>query len=497
MMQQLMPKQIKSIPVPPTPLRLIESLTQIGYSFHTAIADLVDNSIQADSSEIYIDMCINESDEPYVVICDNGRGMDKKQMIEAMRFGSKEKYSERDLGKFGLGLKTASLSQCRILTIISKPRIQLESKSRLNICKWDINYVYGNDEWHILNPKGSELENHEKLILKTYEEKISNGGTLVIWSDMKEFLPDLYNSDEDKKHRFIVDSTNKLKSHLGLTFHRFLDGTISNKKRLKIFFDEKTIESIDPFCTKEKTRQLDKKEVYFDYGKEGANKSKVVFSPYILPREDQFSSTEVYKKASKQGTWLSCQGFYFYRNGRLLRYGDWSSCATKDRKNILLRVAVDFNEKLDLIFETNISKEKAVIPKKYKSEVSIFLKDWIQEARKRWYGKNNNKGTKPIQRKRYKPIDIENVIEIKTIKNGNKILCNRNPRDNKIIISVPVSHSMSFFLEKKTGRSNKFKNFSISLLLLLEVIKNKRLKREHIPSFNKFKSFFKEEIDDG
>ena len=488
-------KQIKSISVPPAPLRLIESLTQIGYSFHTAIADLIDNSIQADSSEIYIDMCsIHEADQPYVIICDNGRGINKKELIEAMRFGSKEKYSERDLGKFGLGLKTASLSQCRILTIISKPRIRLESKSRLNICKWDINYVYGNNKWQILNPKENELEDHEKLILETYREKMSNGGTLVIWSDMKEFLPDLYSSDKEKRERFLVNSTNKLKSHLGLTFHRFLDGTVSNKKKLKIFFDEQEIESIDPFCTKERTKQLDKKEVYFDYGKKGDNKSKVVFSPYILPREDQFSSVESYKKASKQGTWLSCQGFYFYRNGRLLKYGNWSSCATKDRKNILLRVAVDFNEKLDLSFEINISKERAVIPKKYKNEVSDFLKGWIQKARKRWWGKNESNKIKPkIIRKHYTPIDIKNVIEIKTIKNGNKILCNRSSKDDKITISVPISHSLSDFLEKKTGRSNKFKKLSIGFLLLLEVVRNKKLKREHIPSLNKFENFFKEE----
>ena len=491
----MMQKQIRSISVPPAPLRLIENLTQIGYSFHTAIADLIDNSIQANSSDIYIDMCsINEADQPYVIICDNGKGMNKERLIEAMRFGSKEKYIEKDLGKFGLGLKTASLSQCRILTVISKPRTQLESKSRLNICKWDINYVYSYNEWRILNPKESELEDYEKLILEIYKEKIDNGGTLVIWSDMKEFLPGLYDLDHNKRVRFVVDSTNKLKSHLGLTFHRFLDGTVSNKKRLKIFFDEKEIKSIDPFYTREKTKQMDKKEVYFDYGKEGHKKSKVIFSPYILPREDQFSSIEAYKNASKQGTWLSNQGFYFYRNGRLLKYGDWSSCATKDRKNILLRVAVDFNEKLDLSFEINISKEKATIPKKYKNEVSNFLKTWIQEARKRWYGKNKNKEIKPkITRKHYKPINIKDVIEVKAIKNGNKILCNRSPKDNKIIISVPTSNPLAVFLEKKTARGNKFKEFSISLLLLLEVVRSKKLKREHIPPLNKFEKFFTEE----
>ena len=489
-----MTKQIKSISVPPTPSRLIENLTQIGYSFTTAIADLIDNSIQADSSEVYIDMCsIEESSEPYVIICDNGKGMSKERLVEAMRFGSEEKYTERNLGKFGLGLKTASLSHCRILTVVSKPRSELDSKSRLNICKWDMTYVYGNNQWKILSPKENELEDYEKIILDTYKEMINYGGTIIIWSDLNEFLPDLYNSDQDKRQRFVADTINNLKSHLGLTFHKFLDGKISNKKRLKIFFNEKEIDSIDPFCSKERIQQLDKKELFFKCGKEGKDKSKVIFSPYILPREDQFSSPEAYKKASSQGTWLSRQGFYFYRNGRLLKYGDWSSCATKDKKNILLRVAVDFNEKLDLKFEINISKEKATIPKEYKNEISAFLKDWIQKSKKRWYGKNQDIETKPkIKRKHYKPINITDIVEIKTIKTGNKILCNRSPKDNKIIINVPTSNLLSVFLEKKIGKGNKFKDFSISLLLLLEVVKGKRLKREHIPSLNELLKFFQE-----
>lgn len=488
-------KKIKSIPVPPVPSRLIENLTQIGYSFKTAIADLIDNSIQADSSEVYIDMCsIEESPEPYVIICDNGKGMSKERLVEAMRFGSEEKYTERNLGKFGLGLKTASLSHCRVLTVISKPRSKLDSKSRLNICKWDMTYVYGNNEWKILNPTENELEDYEKVILDTYKETINYGGTIIIWSDLKEFLPDLYNLDQDKRQRFLADTINDLKSHLGLTFHKFIDGKVSNKKRLKIFFNEKEVDSIDPFCSKERIQQLDKKELFFKYGKEGKDKSKVVFSPYILPREDQFSSPEAYKKASSQGAWLSRQGFYFYRNGRLLKYGDWSSCAIKDRKNILLRVAVDFNEKLDLNFEINISKEKATIPKEYKSEISNFLKDWIQKARKRWYGKNKDIKIEPkITRKHYKPINIADIVKIETIKTGNKILCNRSPKDDKIIISVPTLNPLSVFLEKKTGRGNKFKDFSISLLLLLEVVKSKKLKREHIPSLNSFENFFKEE----
>ena len=489
-----MKNSIKSISVPPSPERLIDSLTQIGYSFQTAIADLVDNSIQADASEVYIDMCsVHEVSEPYVVICDNGRGMNKKSLVEAMRFGSKEKYSHRNLGKFGLGLKTASLSQCRVLTVISKPRIDLESKSRLNICKWDMNYVYGNNKWDVLNPKENELEDHERYVLEKYRDDIEKGGTLIIWSDMKEFHPDLYEENKNKRESFIVHLIDGLKSHLGLTFHRFLEGSVSNKKRLKISFDDQEIESINPFCKKEKVQQPDKKIYHFDYGKEG-NKSKVTFSPYILPREDQFSSPESYKKASSLGTWLSCQGFYFYRNNRLLKYGDWSSCAKKDKKNILLRVAVDFNEKMDVPFEINISKEKATIPKKYKSEISKILKDWLEQSRKRHIGKNGVK--EPESEKnisQYKNLIIGDMIEIKPINHGREILLKRNIKENKIILSVPKTAEFSEFLQKRNGRVNKFRDLSICLILLLEAVKRKKIKRDHLPSLEELKQFLKED----
>ena len=483
---------MRTISIPPSPSRLIENLTQIGYSVPVAIADLIDNSIQAKASEI--DIKIYTSDilgEPCVVICDNGVGMNKKELVNAMKFGSDKDYDKKDLGKFGLGLKTASLSQCRILTVISKPRLSPDTKSKLNICKWDMTHVYENDKWDVFNPSLEDLEDYEKEVFYTYEEYLKYGGTLVIWSDMKEFIPDLYSENSEKSSLCLSNMINDLESHLGLVFHRFIEGSVSGRKSIKIDVSGKEIESIDPFCKKERsTRQLDKKNIVMKYTERGEiKKSKVTLSPYILPKEGQFSSPQAYTKASKLGTWLSKQGFYFYRNGRLLKFGGWSSCATQDKRNIYLRVAVDFDEKQDLPFQVNISKEKASIPQEYKQEVKNWLRLCIEQARKKWLGKSKEHDVlkeKPV--KPYKDLNVNNVLEFKVSKNTPSILCKRNSKNKKLSVNIPCDHFCSHLLEKKKG-NNKMKDLSYVLMTLLDLVKNNRLKPSHIPLDDLYKEF--------
>ena len=483
---------MKKISIPPSPSRLIENLTQIGYSLPGAVADLIDNSIQAKASEIDIQVYHSGIfEEPCVVICDNGIGMNKQDLINGMKFGSNKDYDRKDLGKFGLGLKTASLSQCRILTVISKPRCSPDTKSRLNICKWDMTHVFENDKWDILNPSLEELENYEKEVFYHYESFLKSGGTLIIWSDMKEFIPDLYNENKEKRSLCLSEIINDLQSHLGIVFHRFIEGSVSGKKSIKIDISDREIESIDPFCKQERsTHQLDQKNIFMKY-KDGdeIKKSKVTLSPYILPKEHQFSSPEAYKKASSLGTWLSRQGFYFYRNGRLLKSGDWSSCATKDKRNIYLRIAVDFDEKQDLPFQVNISKEKASIPQEYKQEIKSLLRFWIEQARKKWLGKSKNHDLKETRSlKSYKDLNLNNLLEFKISEHGSSVLCKRNAKNNKLTINIPYDHDFSHLLEKKKG-NNKLKNLSYIFIILLDLVKNNRLKSSHIPLDDLYEKF--------
>ena len=99
------------IPNIPSPDILITSLRSMGYSFKAAIADIIDNSVSADAKNIYVSFSTNNEEDQYVSILDDGYGMDNDGLFNAMRYGSfKEFYGVKDLGRFGLGMKSASLS---------------------------------------------------------------------------------------------------------------------------------------------------------------------------------------------------------------------------------------------------------------------------------------------------------------------------------------------------------------------------------------------------
>ena len=125
----------------PSPSALMESLRDIGYSMETAIADIIDNSITAKAKSINIRFSYN-SGKHWLAIIDNGRGMSQSELYNAMRFGSSHPHAPRsadDLGRFGLGLKTATLSQCRILTVLCK------QKGEINCCEWDMNRILSSE----------------------------------------------------------------------------------------------------------------------------------------------------------------------------------------------------------------------------------------------------------------------------------------------------------------------------------------------------------------
>ena len=480
---------MKKISVTPKASRLIENLTHIGYSFEVAIADLIDNSIQAGASHIHLDILSEDhGEEPCLIICDNGKGMNFDELKNAMTFGSEKDHTEKNLGKFGLGLKTASLSQSRVLTVFSKPRSESNTKPRMNILEWDMTYVYTDNKWQVLNPSFADLDSWKKDIFNRYEHELNDGGTLIIWSDMHEFIPNLYSTDKSIRDRFFSNTIDKIKKHIGVVFHRFIQGSVPEKKKINIFFDHNKIEGIDPFCKDERSlQQLNKKNIFVEYTENGEKrKSKVIFSPYVLPREDQFLSREAYVKSASWGTWFSTQGFYFYRNNRLLRYGDWSGIVTKDKKNILLRVAVDFNEQLDKAFQINISKEKASIPQGMRSELILSLEEWIGKARKRWNGKKKDAEQLELQ-KIYKEKDFSS-IKFK-ISSGNKIRCKRSGKNKSIVIEIPKDHDLSEFLEKRKGKENKLKDFSYKLLAILESVILKRLEIKHIPMEEIYEQF--------
>ena len=374
---------MKRIKTPPGAKRLIESLRDLGYECSTAIADLIDNSVSADASEIFVDIHPKDGKIPaYIVIADNGKGIDRRALYEAMRFGSTQEYDSEDLGKYGLGLKTASLSQCRRLTVSSKPRYGKGKRSLRNIVRWDLDRVYEADDWDLLDLDSGDLQPWEKEVLNNSLARAH--GTVILWSELGEALPLLSAGDENKRQRFFARLLEEVSSHLRMVFHRFMQQKVQGRRKLTIKVGDLRLTPWDPFCIDEdKTESLSVKSLTVGVpGKEAAGATeKVAVSPFILPREDEYSTREAWKNAAGPRGWNQQQGLYFYRNGRLLQAGGWSYIRSPDEHTKLLRIAVDFPSDLDTAFSINVTKMRARIPADIRDALQTDISKWTQKAR--------------------------------------------------------------------------------------------------------------------
>ena len=162
----------------PEPRSHIKTLMRIGYDFNSAIADIIDNSITAKASKINI-ICPSETSDPFLSIIDNGIGMDPEELIQNMRIGCKdpnEKRQSGDLGRFGSGMKTASFSHARKLTVITK-----KSNEKIAAAIWDIDEIEQKNAWCLQELYTNDiykLEHLDKSIIET-------GGTQIIWEKIK------------------------------------------------------------------------------------------------------------------------------------------------------------------------------------------------------------------------------------------------------------------------------------------------------------------------
>ena len=328
--------------LPPSASALSSSMRDLGYSLETAVADLLDNSISAGATAVQI-FCDLTLASPTLAIIDNGKGMNADEVIAAMRYGSSNPAEERlpgDLGRFGLGLKTASFSQCRRLTIASA------QKGVRHSAEWDLNLVDEKDEWLI-----SILE--EKEIKKLpFINELGRNGTLVVWRELDRLLEDTIGP---KQHEIINEKLDALGKHLSLVFHRYLAGEVRGRSKLSISVNGHDLEPFDPFCRNNSATQgLPEEIVYVD----GV---RVRMQPYVLPHHSKLSAAE-YDYYQNRSDFISNQGAYVYRSGRLMAWGDWFRLIPKGENTKLARVQIDFPSKLDESWTIDIKKSRACPP---------------------------------------------------------------------------------------------------------------------------------------
>lgn len=354
--------------LPSAPI-LIESIRSIGYSFETAIADLIDNSISAKATKIDILSIPNE--KPYIIIFDNGNGMDKKELEEAMRLGSKnpnDVRAENDLGRFGLGLKSASLSQCRSLTVVSK------KDGKLSAFSWNLDYVIERNSWSILEYSEDEIIQLENIDLFNGVEK----GTYVL---LKEF--DKIQASTLEINKTITEKMNSTIDHLALVFHRYLDDGV------EIYVNNRKIEAIDPFLTKNKATQA-KRTQEIKIGE-----SIITVKPYILPHYNKLSEDDLKKVGGKEDLRKN-QGFYIYRNKRLIIWGTWFRLSRQDELSKLARVMVEIPNSLDEVWGIDIKKSTANIPDIIKKNLYSCIEESIFTSKEvyRYRGRKENNSEK-------------------------------------------------------------------------------------------------------
>jgi len=355
----------------PNSSTLINSMRSIGYDFESALADILDNSITAKAKKIDINFPIGNDEELFLEIFDDGIGMDRKELIEAMRFGS-SKTQERDkddLGRFGLGLKTASLSQCRKLTVVSK------KGGFPSAFSWDIDILSARSNWDMLELTYEEIN---KKFPKYEKYSNLNSFTIVLWEKFDRLVQEvnLFNSINDIFSRKISSA----EKHLALVFHRFVEDG------LQININGFGIKPIDPFLSSH-NKTDEKPEEFLNTKTSSGINEKVGIKPYILPYHKDLSKDDFEKIGGLEN--LDKQGFYVYRNKRLMIYGTWFKIRPKSELSRNARIRVDIPNTLDDLWSIDIKKQKAIIPSTLLEQLRGEVSSSIEKSKKIYEYKGN------------------------------------------------------------------------------------------------------------
>ena len=351
----------------PDASNLIESQRSVGYTFETAIADIVDNSVSANATRIDINF---NNQQKYVSILDNGYGMSKIELLQAMKYGSRSIYDLRtqdDLGRFGLGLKMASFSQCRKLTVVSI------KDGEYSGAVWDLDVVKKKNAWIVQILNDEEIRNTHRFS----ELGILSSGTLVIWEKfdkLEQYADFKFNFDE---------SLEKTENHLSLVFHRFLQ-----ENQIDIFFNQRAIDFVDPFFISNKATQPKSSDVIFV----NSRNARIDIKPYIVPYQKRLSQKERHVLKKFEHCKLG-PGLYIYRNRRLIAWGKWFRLVRPNELANLARIQIDIPNTIDDLWEIDVKKSQLNIPTSLRTQLRNVITKSIGESERvyKYRGTKRNK----------------------------------------------------------------------------------------------------------
>lgn len=379
---------------------MIETFRAIGYNIETAIADIIDNSISANAKNIWINFEWKGS-KTWLSIKDDGIGMNDAELIQAMRPGSKNPLQERnqkDLGRFGLGLKTASFSQARRLTVLSKKVGYISV-----FWTWDLDFVNQTGNWDLI--KYLPDENLETEISKLVT------GTIVLWNDIDRVVKD-FNQDDSKAEFKFNQTMEQVKKHLAMVFHKFIE-----QGKINIYFQDKKVNAWNPFLSNEKATQ--------EFPPEKIQNGKVKIEGFVLPHKSKISE-ETYKNAEGVKGWNEQQGFYIYRNERLLLAGDWLGLFRKEEHYKLARIQIELPNTLDESWQIDIKKSIARPPLVFREQIRAYALKVRQQAVEVY--RHKGKSVKQIAGQKFVPLWVDH-------KRGDKWFYKIN-RENPILTKI-------------------------------------------------------------
>jgi hypothetical protein len=299
--------------------------------------------------------------------------MTRSSLVEALRLGSRREYESDDLGKFGLGLKTASLSQCRRLIVVSRHSRQ---NYRVASATLDLDAMASDDRW-LLPPSDSRYANEIGAAWLA-----NSPGTVVVW----ERLDRVVQSDEPLSgwdRRRLTRLTDATKFHLSMVFHRFLEGG-RGRRRVRMTVNGQMIKPWSPFAPDERSTRLMSAQS-FELGVDSF-RGTVTMQGHVLPTRDQFSSQEAFDRMSGPRKWNGQQGFYVYRNNRLIQSGGWCGLRAPDEHTKLARISLDFPSSLDPLFNVNIAKMRVALPGDLRILVERAVLDVVKSAQSSYRG---------------------------------------------------------------------------------------------------------------
>lgn len=423
----------------PDASRLIFGLRDTGYNFRTAAADIIDNSIAANADEVHVRISMTPEGRKFVYFGDNGDGMDAQGVHNALRYGAPERENLASLGKFGLGLKTASSSVCRRFTVISRR----SPDASLTKLAWDLDHVESTGKWEMLR---EALEPHEE---EAWEELCGDKGTLVVWSKCDRLLSKNYDEPGGTKEQGAIKRLRiSLKAHIGLIYHRFLDTDDDRQRNIKITVNDELAEPWNPFYPEKSEQVLSEPQQVIEITSvDGESTGQATIRAWILPN----SNTLTKEEKDKANITNRGQGFYIYREGRLINEGGWlgvfGSQGTFEPHMSLLRIEFDFGHDLDEAFYVDVKKSRILFDPAIEEYLNTLLKGARREAENRYRRKQKEVAAEAVLNHAPANVSIAETPNVKKpvvneVDVGKQSATITNSTGSRIRIKQPVQNNV-------------------------------------------------------